>query len=231
MVAGAALLAFCIAVLFAAPASADGLILDVRPVGDAGLQLDAAVISPLPSRSGDGSRGVATAFTSSETYTIQPGDTLAAIAGRFDMGASALASLNGITNPDRIIAGQVLKVGAAPQPAPALSSDGPLARVQFWPWPPAQGQTLAVWLEVRQPMTLSVTLDGRAYPVVTHGRHGWALIPIPPLVEPGIKSLSIDAGGARAAAAGPHRSGRFPFREHPARGQPADPLPGGNGAG
>ena len=67
-------------------------------------------------------------MTSSETYTIQPGDTLAAIAGRFDMGAGALASLNGITNPDRIIAGQVLKVGAAPAAAPALSGDGPLAR-------------------------------------------------------------------------------------------------------
>ena len=127
------------------------------------------------------------AVTSSETYTIQPGDTLAAIAGRFDMDAGALAALNGITNPDRIIAGQALKVGAAPAAAPVLSGDGPLARVQFWPWPPAQGQTLAVWLEAREPMTLTVALDGRAYPVVTRGRRGWALIPIPPLVEPGIK--------------------------------------------
>jgi murein DD-endopeptidase MepM/ murein hydrolase activator NlpD len=154
--------------------------------------------------------------TSSETYTIQPGDTLAAIAGRFDMGAGALASLNGITNPDRIIAGQVLKVGAAPAAAPALSGDGLLTRVQFWPWPPAQGQTLAVWFEVREPMTLTVALDGRAYPVVTRGRRGWALIPIPPLIEPGIKSLAIDAGGARMRLPVPIAAGAFPAVNIPA---------------
>ena len=216
MAAWAAVLVICVVLLFAAPVSAGGLILDARPAGDAGPQLDAAVISPLPARSGDGSSGAARAVTSSETYTIQPGDTLAAIAGRFDMGAGALASLNGITNPDRIIAGQVLKVGAASAAAPALPGDGPLARVQFWPWPPAQGQTLAVWLEARQQMTLTVTLDGRAYPVVTHGRRGWALIPIPPLIEPGIKSLAIDAGGARMRLPVPIAAGAFPAVNIPA---------------
>jgi LysM repeat protein len=216
LVAWAAVLVLCTAVLFAAPVSADGLILDARPAGDAGPQLDAAVISPLPARSGDGSPGAARAVASSETYTIQPGDTLAAIAGRFDISAGELASLNKITNPDRIIAGQVLRVGAAPAVTPTLPRDGPLARVQFWPWPPAQGQTLAVWLEARQPMTLSVALDGRSYPVVTHGRRGWALVPVPPLIVPGIKLLEIAAGDTRMRLPVPIAAGAFPSVNIPA---------------
>jgi murein DD-endopeptidase MepM/ murein hydrolase activator NlpD len=209
-------LVICIGLLFVAPVSADGLILDARPAGDSGPQLDAAVISPLPARSADRPPGAAAAVTRSETYTIQPGDTLAAIAGRFGMGAGELAAINGIINPDRIIAGQVLKVGAATVTAMALPGGSPLVRVQFWPWPPTQGQTLAVWLEVRQPMTLSVALDGRAYPVVTRGSRDWALIPIPPLVEPGIKSLSIDVGGVRVRLPVPIAAGAFPSVNIPA---------------
>jgi len=214
--AWAAAFAFCIAFLFAAPVSADGLILDARPAGDAGPQLDAAAISPIPARTTDSPPGAARAVVNSETYTIRPGDTLAAIADRFGMGAGELASLNSITNPDRIIAGQVLRVGSASVIAPALAGGGPLERIQFWPWPPTQGQTLAVWLEAREPMTLSVTLDGRAYPVVTRGRRGWALIPIPPLVEPGIESLSVDVGGARVRLPIPVAAGAFPSVNIPA---------------
>ena len=42
--------------------------------------------------------------------------------------------------------------------APALPAAGALTRTQLWPWPPAQGQTLAVWLQARQPVSLTVTL-------------------------------------------------------------------------
>ena len=211
----AALLALCVAAWFVAPVSADGLILDARPVGEAGPQLDAAVISPLPARTAGGTAGAAQAVASSETYTVQPGDTLAAIAGRFDMGVSELVSANGITNPDRIVAGQVLKVAATAVAATAVATlalpdGGPLVRVQLWPWPPAQGQTLAVWLEVRQPVTLSVALDGRAYPVVMRDRRGWALIPIPPLTAPGIEPLTIGVGGERMRMRCPSQQALFP---------------------
>jgi LysM repeat protein len=49
-------------------------------------------------------------------YTVNRGDHLVRIAGRFRSTVAALASLNGLTNPDRIFSGQVLCVrGAAPE--------------------------------------------------------------------------------------------------------------------
>ncbi len=46
----------------------------------------------------------------SKTYTIKSGDTLSEIAQRFGTTVSALAKLNGISNPDRIYAGTTLRL-------------------------------------------------------------------------------------------------------------------------
>lgn len=48
--------------------------------------------------------------SSSQTYTVQSGDTLSGIAQRFGTTVSAIASLNGISNPNLIYAGQVLQI-------------------------------------------------------------------------------------------------------------------------
>jgi LysM domain-containing protein len=45
-----------------------------------------------------------------QTYVVQEGDTLAAIAQRFGTTVSALQSANGIEDPDEIIIGQVLVI-------------------------------------------------------------------------------------------------------------------------
>lgn len=63
---------------------------------------------------------------STGTYTVQSGDTLSEIAQKFGMSTNALASLNGISNPNVINIGQVLKVTAnarvyTVQPGDALS--------------------------------------------------------------------------------------------------------------
>ncbi|MEV8180343.1 LysM peptidoglycan-binding domain-containing protein [Specibacter sp. NPDC078692] len=52
----------------------------------------------------------------SGTYTIKAGDSLSGIAARYGTTYTELARINGISNPDRINAGQVIKVtgGAAP---------------------------------------------------------------------------------------------------------------------
>jgi len=51
-------------------------------------------------------------------YVVQFGDTLGGIALRHGTSASALASANGIANPNRIYVGQRLSVPCAPAPMP-----------------------------------------------------------------------------------------------------------------
>ncbi|MBP3041082.1 LysM peptidoglycan-binding domain-containing protein [Bacillaceae bacterium Marseille-Q3522] len=54
-----------------------------------------------------------------EVYTVQPGDTLSEIAAAHGTIVAHLASINGITNPNLIYAGQKLKInGSVPKPQP-----------------------------------------------------------------------------------------------------------------
>lgn len=52
----------------------------------------------------------ATTTTTTGSYTVRYGDTLSAIASRYGMSTSTLASINGISNPNWIYPGQVLKL-------------------------------------------------------------------------------------------------------------------------
>jgi spore germination protein len=51
-------------------------------------------------------------------YTVQPGDTLWRIAQRFGVTIEEIVRLNNISDPNRIIPGQVLLIPAAPTPGP-----------------------------------------------------------------------------------------------------------------
>jgi LysM repeat protein len=53
---------------------------------------------------------LALALAASASYTIQPGDTLSAIAVRHSVTTSALAQANGITDTNRIVAGRTLTI-------------------------------------------------------------------------------------------------------------------------
>lgn len=59
-------------------------------------------------------------------YVVRRGDTLSSIARRFDTTVAALMKLNGIKNPNRIYAGQRLRV-----PAPATGSETNPTRIRF----------------------------------------------------------------------------------------------------
>lgn len=58
----------------------------------------------------------------SAAYTVKPGDTLTGIARQLGVSVSELAASNGITNPNRVLAGKSLTVpGATRMAAPARS--------------------------------------------------------------------------------------------------------------
>ncbi len=63
-----------------------------------------------------------TAAASAATYTVRPGDTLSAIAGRLGTTVQALVGANDIEDPNRIIAGQVLTVPGGSGGEPAAGS-------------------------------------------------------------------------------------------------------------
>ncbi len=48
--------------------------------------------------------------SSTQTYTVQPGDTLGSIASRYDTTVNAICAANNITNPNLISVGQVLTI-------------------------------------------------------------------------------------------------------------------------
>jgi len=175
--------------LMLAPAAlAGGLIVSAGPAGEAGLQTDAAVLSPRPSRALLPSAGW-------QTYRVQPGDTLAGIAARLNVELATLAATNSLANVNRIEAGQLLRVAPSSPAAISLPADGPLVRVQLWPWPPVQGQTLVLWLRTRDPISVSLSFAGEALSAVMEGRRGWSLIPISPLAAIGSERLAVGAGG------------------------------------
>jgi LysM repeat protein len=59
------------------------------------------------------------------TTTIRPGDTLSAIARRYDTTVAALAAANGITNPNQIFAGATIEIPGPPAPAPVSPPPAP----------------------------------------------------------------------------------------------------------
>jgi LysM repeat protein len=84
------------------------------------------VIAGSTLRLGGSSSGGSTATTSGgATYTVRPGDSLGAIAARFGTSTSALASANGLANPNMIVAGTRLRVPGTS----AAPSQGPLTPV------------------------------------------------------------------------------------------------------
>lgn len=98
--------------------------------------------------------------TTPATYTVQPGDTLAAIASKFNTTVNTLAQMNNIVNPNLIFPGQVLTV-SGPQPAsPAVQPTATL--VPFIP-------TITPTPEMAQPQAQPVQPPQQ--PAVRPGTH------------------------------------------------------------
>lgn len=74
---------------------------------------DGSIVAPLPPTTGTGSQRPPVAGSpqpGTRTYVIRRGDTLSAIARRFNVDMRTLARLNNIVNVDRIFAGQRLVI-------------------------------------------------------------------------------------------------------------------------
>ncbi|MGC8779579.1 MAG: peptidoglycan DD-metalloendopeptidase family protein [Anaerolineae bacterium] len=194
---------------------AGGLVISAGPFGEGGPQVDAAQLSPAP-RVGAGQA------VQPRTYVVQRGDTLSSIAARFGVSAATLMAQNGLANADRINAGMVLQVGAEARPLPDLPPDGELVRVQFWPWPPAQGQTLAVWLRTRSAIGPTVRFGASDVSVMSRGRQHWAAVPIEALAPAGVRPLTVTVGSATWVFPVAIREGVFEMQEIPA--EAADPI-------
>ena len=60
-----------------------------------------------------------TTTTIPEFYVVQPGESMFIIAEKFGLDFNELAAYNGVTNPDKVNAGQKLKI---PQPGESTTS-------------------------------------------------------------------------------------------------------------
>ena len=54
-----------------------------------------------------------TVYQEPKYYTVEPGDSLFGIAEKFELNMAELMNINGITDPDRVDAGQQLKLPPA----------------------------------------------------------------------------------------------------------------------
>lgn len=75
----------------------------------------------IPGRSGGSSSPNSTGGSAGGTHVVGPGESLGSIAARNGLTVRELAAANGITNPNRVMAGQLLRLSDSPPPAPGTS--------------------------------------------------------------------------------------------------------------
>ena len=134
----------------AALAAANGLVNPNRLSVGQTLVIVPAPTSQEPSVNTISPAGAAGSGTSTTTiYTVRAGDTLVALATRFNMTPSAIAAANGLVNPNLIIVGQPLVIAPLPEPRTPASTYH-----QQWP----QAGIASGGLEQRFPISYRYTV-------------------------------------------------------------------------
>lgn len=120
-----------------------------------------------------------------QTHTVAPGETLFSIARRYGTTVEALARLNGLSDPNRIRAGQVLRVRPG--------EEVPLPRGRLWYAPPVQGR--AFGLRVAGYREGWAEFLGVRYPLWPGEEGLWALLAVGALQGPGEYPLRLHLEG------------------------------------
>lgn len=120
-----------------------------------------------------------------QTHTVAPGETLFSLARRYGTTVEELMRLNGLKDPNRIYAGQVLRV------RPGV--EVPLSRGRARYWPPVQGRAFGLWVEGYEGGEAEFL--GVRYPLVPREGGLWALLAVGARVEPGAYPLRLRLGG------------------------------------
>ncbi|NMO14032.1 LysM peptidoglycan-binding domain-containing protein [Pyxidicoccus fallax] len=87
-----------------------------------------------------------------QRYTVKSGDTLSGIAGRFGTTVGALQQANGISNPNRIYAGQTLTIPGGGSPSRPPPTNNPPVGGVGGPKPPTGGSAGVTVAQLRRVM-------------------------------------------------------------------------------
>lgn len=171
-------------------AGADGLILVATAPGNSGMQRDAVEISPSGHAPPVGQR-------LTREITVRPGDTASQIAEQRGITLQALAELNPSEDLSFLLAGQTLRVSEPATVPVELPAEGVIRRLQIWPWPVAQGQTLLLWIQHDGDQEPQLRVGQESVPGWQERGASWFLIPIHPAQSPGALDLEILTGEDR----------------------------------
>jgi murein DD-endopeptidase MepM/ murein hydrolase activator NlpD len=131
------------------------------------------------------------------THVVQPGETLAGIALRYNTTAWAVAQANDLSNPNVILVGQRLVI-PSPQGGEEVALLPPFTGLLVEPTVITQGQTLAVYVRTDREVTLSGMFDGRLVRFAGGGGAYWGVIGVHAMALPGpypLELTAIDAVG------------------------------------
>jgi len=85
-----------------------------------------SLVLPPDTYNADGMISTYTSTGPSQTYTVQKGDTLSAIASMYDTSWKKLAEFNSLSNPNKLYVGQEIQIpGLLSTPAPIIRSSAP----------------------------------------------------------------------------------------------------------
>ncbi len=127
-------------------------------------------------------------------HVVQPGEGLLAIAARYRLAPTAVATLNDLTYPYRVYPGQRLRL---PGDAPFQSLVGEWARVSLGPLPAAQGHAMSLYVESLLAGEPRGSFRGRSIRFAPAGPGFVALIGLDAFAETGVTMLELDGGGDR----------------------------------